>query len=122
MEYFADYQKEAAKTAVYREAIEGLEANDQTSEMIRLVYPALGLAGEAGELVNKVKKLVRGDTSLSNFFFKASLVDELGDVLWYVSALCDELGYSMADVAQMNLEKLAERAEAGTIKGSGDKR
>jgi len=90
--------------------------------MIRLVYPALGLAGEAGELVNKVKKLVRGDTSLSNFFFKASLVDELGDVLWYVSALCDELGYSMADVAQMNLEKLAERAEAGTIKGSGDKR
>jgi len=99
-----DYQSMAAKTAVY-------------SATHQLLYPALGLAGEAGEVANKVKKMLR-----DNNFDRAGVAAELGDVLWYVAALARDLNLDMQDLAMQNLEKLYGRAARGTIKGNGDER
>lgn len=87
-------------------------------EKYAIVYPALGMMGEAGEVSEKVKKWLRGDKELD----KAELVKEVGDVLWYIAALADDLGYTLEDVAKMNVEKLSSRRDRGVVKGSGDNR
>ena len=99
-----DYQALAAKTAIY-------------SLQHQILYPALGLAGEAGEVANKVKKMIR-----DNKFDRDGIAAELGDVLWYVSALARDLNIDMQDLAMQNLEKLYSRKERGTLGGNGDKR
>ncbi len=108
---FNDYQAGAARTAVYPGRGEG-----------NWVYPALGLAGETGEICEKIKKAIRDDGGAMKDERRALLAKELGDVLWYVATLCSELGLSLNDVAAQNLAKLAARKEAGTIHGSGDLR
>jgi NTP pyrophosphatase (non-canonical NTP hydrolase) len=100
----SSYQKAAATTAIY-----------PTQHAI--TYPALGLAGEAGEVANKVKKVIR-DGKLD----KSSLKAEIGDCLWYIAALCRDLNVDLGDIAKANLEKLQDRKARGTLKGSGDKR
>ena len=98
------YQSEAQKTAIY-----GVNH--------AVIYPALGLAGEAGEVANKVKKMLRdGD------FDRNAVAAELGDCLWYIAALSRDLNISMSEIAMANLEKLMKRKANGTIKGSGDNR
>lgn len=99
-----EYQKLAEKTAIYKDTH-------------RILYPALGLAGEAGEVANKVKKMLRDGT-----FDRQAIADEVGDVLWYIAALCRDLNVSMNDLALGNLEKLHSRKARGTLGGSGDKR
>ena len=84
------------------------------------MYPALGLAGEAGEVADKVKKIIRDNKSLVNE--KQELAKELGDVLWYINALARDIGYSLEVIAEMNLEKLESRKERGTLQGNGDNR
>lgn len=101
----SDYQKEAMKTAVF----------PQDSS---IVYPALGLANEAGEYIGKIKKLIRGDTTFS----VEAAAAELGDVLWYLAACAEGLGVDLGQIAQQNLDKLADRAARGVLKGSGDNR
>lgn len=86
------------------------------------VYPALGLGGEAGEVLEKIKKLHRDRGGVVEVDFQESLEKELGDVLWYVAALADAFDLSLDDIARKNLEKLALRKHAGTLKGSGDAR
>tara|TARA_R100001510_G_scaffold47318_1_gene44595 strand:- start:40 stop:396 length:357 start_codon:yes stop_codon:yes gene_type:complete len=99
-----DYQKSAAETAIY-------------SGKHAVIYPALGLAAEAGEVANKVKKILRdGD------FDRKAIADEVGDCLWYIAALCRDLNINMNDVARANLTKLQDRQKRGVISGSGDKR
>lgn len=98
------YQEMASKTAIYNYSHQ-------------ILYPALGLAGEAGEVANKVKKMMRDGE-----FDRAAVVAELGDVLWYVAALCRDLNVDMHDVAMDNLKKLYDRMQRGTIQGNGDKR
>jgi len=100
----SSYQRAASSTAIY-----------PTQHAI--TYPALGLAGEAGEVANKVKKLIR-DGKLD----KAALKGEIGDCLWYIAALCRDLNIDLGDVAKANLEKLQDRKARGTLKGSGDTR
>jgi NTP pyrophosphatase (non-canonical NTP hydrolase) len=99
-----DYQRAAASTAIY-------------PATASVVYPALGLAGEAGEVANKVKKIMRDGT-----FNRQAIADEVGDCLWYIAALCRDLNVDMSDVATANLEKLHDRKKRGVIQGSGDKR
>lgn len=90
----------------------------------RLVYPILALCGEAGEVANKVKKLIRNEdiTKIIDEFDldkceeRNDLVIELGDVLWYICAALDDLGYTLDECAQMNLEKLADRKATNSIK------
>ena len=82
-----------------------------------ITYTVLGLCGEAGEVAEKHKKRLRDGT-----FDKVAMLKELGDVLWYVQACAMELGSSLEEVAEMNIEKLRQRQERGTQRGSGDDR
>jgi len=88
-------------------------------------YPALGLAGEAGEVANKIKKIMRdrkGDVNNLPGEVKDEIASELGDCLWYISALATDLGIGLDGVVVENIRKLQKRKEKGTIHGSGDKR
>lgn len=110
MNTFDEFQKAAAKTAIY-------------PEHSRVFYPALGLAGEAGEVANKVKKIIRDDLGEKITDERLQQIsEEIGGVLWYCAALCTDLGLNLAAVARENIEILASRQERGTIKGDGDKR
>lgn len=108
---FRDYQASAAKTAVYPGRGEG-----------NWIYPALGLAGEAGEICEKIKKCIRDEGGAMSAERRALLAKELGDVLWYVATMSSELGLDLDDIATNNLAKLAERQRAGRLHGSGDLR
>ncbi|XAI97377.1 hypothetical protein [Leptolyngbya phage Lbo-JY46] len=87
-------------------------------EQHKITYPALGLVGEAGEVAEKVKKSLRGDKPLDNY----QVILELGDVLWYITALAEDLGYSLEDVLVANIKKLSSRRDREVIKGDGDNR
>ena len=104
---FNEYQKIARSTAVY-------------PKESKVIYPALGLCGEAGEVADKIKKTIRGDSSLDEV--TGSIAGELGDVLWYLAILADDLGVELEDVAQWNVDKLNRRWRKGNIKGDGDNR
>ncbi|MEB3262937.1 MAG: nucleoside triphosphate pyrophosphohydrolase family protein [Synechococcus sp.] len=86
------------------------------------IYPTLGLCGEAGEVADKVKKVLRDGGGVFDDAVRQGLEAELGDVLWYVAQLATELGLDLEAVAQANLDKLASRAARGVLGGSGDTR
>ena len=118
------YQEMAVRTAIY-------------PKKYSCLYPALGLAGEAGETCEKVKKLIR-DNEFETEIFCSCIIDEdipeawfdkreeikkeIGDVLWYCAALARDFGLKLDDIAQANIDKLRSRAERNAIKGSGDNR
>ena len=111
------YQRKALSTASYpRDAIAAFS------------YVCLGLSGESGEIAEKIKKAIHksgGDDSAFDKILneqKESLQKELGDVLWYLSALATELDISLSDVANTNLKKLYSRQLRKQIIGSGDER
>ena len=107
---FETYQKKARETAKYP----NLGSNN--------IYPTLGLVGEAGEVAEKVKKVLRDKNGFFDEESKNAIKKELGDVLWYLSNLCTEFNFSLEEIALQNLEKLKKRAEMGKISGSGDDR
>jgi NTP pyrophosphatase (non-canonical NTP hydrolase) len=87
-----------------------------------LAYPALGLAGEAGEVAEHAKKAIRDDAGTVTDERRSAMAKELGDVLWYVSQLASELGLDLDEIAQANLDKLLSRQRRGVLSGSGDDR
>ena len=87
-----------------------------------LAYLILGLAGEAGEVANKYKKIIRDKSGIMDHEDEVALIDELGDVLWYIARIVDELGYDFSDLTGVNYHKLQSRLERGVIGGSGDNR
>jgi len=99
-----DYQRAAVSTAIYKQEH-------------AVIYPALGLAAEAGEVANKVKKILRDGK-----FDREAIADEVGDCMWYIAALCRDLNIDMQDIANNNIKKLKDRLERGVISGSGDNR
>lgn len=110
---FSTYQTLASRTAQYPDV--------GTGSALALAYVGLGL-GEAGEVQGKIKKILRDDAGVLTQEKREAIAAELGDVLWYVARTASELGVSLEDVAQANLEKLASRAERGVLGGSGDDR
>lgn len=110
---FDDYQKQALRT----DHSKGLEPNNPDFFAI-----VLGLAGEAGEVSEKFKKLYWHKKGAWDDEFKQSMAKELGDILWYLSSLASHMGYSLEKVAEMNIEKLKSRVERGTHLGNGDDR
>ena len=107
---FSTYQKLSRRTAVYPD----LGAN--------LAYPTLGLNGEAGEVAEIIKKLYRDHGGDLDEATREALAKELGDVLWYVAAICAEANLDMQSVAKHNVEKLADRQTRDVLHGSGDER
>lgn len=106
-----EYQQRTKSTAIYPDSHTGSDN--------AITYVILGASGEAGELANTWKKAIRDkDAALA----KEKLRYELGDTLWYISQLATELGMSLEDVAQCNLNKLADRKARNRLGGSGDKR
>jgi NTP pyrophosphatase (non-canonical NTP hydrolase) len=105
-----DYQRAAMRTARDKVA---------PDEFMHLV---LGLVGEAGEIAEKVKKWVRDDNSDLARLDRDDMAKELGDVLWYSAVLAEFLGLSLNDVAQRNVDKLADRQRRSVLGGSGDNR
>jgi NTP pyrophosphatase (non-canonical NTP hydrolase) len=85
-------------------------------------YPALGLCGEAGEVAEKVKKVIRDDGGVVSEEARTAIILELGDALWYLAAVARDIGSSLEDVAQANIKKLQSRIDRGTLRGSGDGR
>lgn len=107
---FDEYQTRSGETAIYP---------DRGSNY---VYPTLGLAGEAGEVAEKVKKVIRDKDGIMDEETKEKISKELGDVLWYVAQLATELELSLDDIADANISKLQSRKERGSLSGSGDMR
>ena len=105
-----DYQKAALTTAMY------------PNMGCNFTYPALGLVGEAGEVADKLKKVIRDNGGNLTKEVRDAVAKELGDVMWYLAVLSYEMGYDLSDVANINLDKLASRKERGVITGSGDNR
>lgn len=108
-----EYQSMALETAIY-------------PEEFKVIYPTLGITGEAGEVSDKIKKLIRDKG------YKGGLIEdvkdredialELGDVLWYVATLAHDIGFTLEQVAMMNYFKLQKRKEQNKLGGSGDHR
>lgn len=110
IEDFGTYQRESRKTW-------SLIHTDHP-----IVYPTLGLANEAGEVAGKVKKIFRDKQGEISDEDREALKQELGDVLWYLTQICTDLGISLEEVAEANIAKLFSRLDRGTIGGSGDNR
>lgn len=106
---FNDYQKEAMKNKVY-----GYGS--------KIIYPALGLGNEAGEVQGKIKKVLRDNGGEFTGEAVNNIADEIGDVLWYCAALAEDLGFTLDEIAKRNIDKLTSRRERGVIQGSGDNR
>ena len=112
-----EYQQDALKTAVYPREFE-------------TVYPALGMNGEAGEVADKVKKIIRDTAYVRNdkgeivlpHEKRESLALEVGDVLWYCATFAHDIGMTLDEVAKMNVAKLQSRQNRGQLRGSGDYR
>ena len=104
-----EYQNKALVTAKYPTSM-------------RVLYPVLGLCGEAGEVAEKVKKIHRDKGGVIDDNSKIEIAKELGDVLWYISTCAEDLGFTLQEIADFNIEKLTSRRERGVIHGSGDNR
>lgn len=106
-----DYQKEALVTAVFND--------DEFKDLAHWVF---GITGEAGEIAEKIKKIIRDKNGEVTEADKEELVKEIGDVLWYLAVLSKHLGYDFEEVGKQNIAKLRSRQARDKIKGSGDNR
>ena len=104
MNSLREYQRAAVSFAIY-------------PATHKVLYPTLGLCGETGEIAEKVKKQVR-----DNNVNRHEVAKELGDVLWYLANLANDIGYNLDEIANINIEKLTSRKERNKIQGSGDNR
>lgn len=102
-----EYQQKALETAIYPTPI---------------IYPALGLCGESGEVADKVKKVLRDNNSEFSDKKKREIAMEVGDVMWYCATLANDLGYTLEEIGEMNYDKLHSRQLRGKLGGSGDNR
>jgi NTP pyrophosphatase (non-canonical NTP hydrolase) len=107
---FQEYQERAKSTAIYPKTKPSW------------VYPALGLAGESGEIFEKLKKALRDEQGKISDDRLILLKKEIGDVLWYLATLSTELNLNFNEIAEENLQKLLSRKERNTLHGSGDTR
>ncbi|MFA7141877.1 MAG: nucleoside triphosphate pyrophosphohydrolase family protein [Candidatus Paceibacterota bacterium] len=107
---FNEYQKKARETAIY------------PNKDNNFIYPTLGLVGEAGEVAEKIKKVIRDDNGVITPLKREEIKKELGDVLWYISSLACELNIELEEIAEKNIEKLYSRLERNKVHGDGDNR
>ncbi len=106
---FKDYEDVAMLSAIYN-------GGD------KIIYPAIGLGNESGEVLGKIKKVLRDKSGVWDEESRLATLDECGDVLWYLAALTKDLGSNLSEVADINIKKLLDRRARNVIGGSGDKR
>lgn len=104
-----EYQDEALKTKIY-------------ATSMNIIYPTLKLNGEAGEVAEKVGKTMRDKNGIFTDEIKLEIAKEIGDVMWYCSALSNDIGYTLDEICEMNIAKLQKRKAENKIHGSGDNR
>lgn len=108
--YLNEYQVAASTTNIY------------PTDKFNLGYLALGLTGEAGEVADKIKKIYRDKEGVVSIEDAEAICKELGDTLWYLSQIANNLGFSLSHVANVNIDKLAKRASENKLHGNGDNR
>jgi len=120
---FNEYQKEAVKLKISLNKFQKIfpEADENIIKLVAVVYDGLGL-GEAGEAQGKIKKIIRDNGGIITPEATEEIKSELGDTLWYIASMCENLGITLEDVAKGNIEKLHDRRERGVLGGSGDYR
>ena len=106
---FEEYSRDALATSICPENMD-------------VIYPLIGLSGEAGEVAEKVKKVYRDNNGIFTDEIRHQIVKELGDCLWYINKMVADLGYTLEDAAIINLEKCYKRRAYNTLHGSGDNR
>jgi len=107
---FKEYQSKSRVTALY------------PNKDNNYIYPTLGLNGEAGEVAEKIKKVLRDKNGIITDEDRQEINKELGDVLWYLSQIASELKLDLEDIAENNINKLYSRLERNAIHGNGDNR
>jgi NTP pyrophosphatase (non-canonical NTP hydrolase) len=105
-----DYSEKAWSTAIYPN-----KGKD-------IYYPLLGLGGETGEVFEKIKKIIRDKNGKFEQSDLEEIEKELGDIVWYINALCKTLGFNLEKVCQKNIDKLKSRQERNVLHGKGDNR
>jgi len=123
METFNEYQKEAVALKISLNKFRKIfpDADDKMINLMAVVYDGLGL-GEAGEVQGKIKKIIRDNGGIITPEATEEIKSELGDTLWYITSMCENLGITLEDVAVKNIEKLHDRQKRGVLGGSGDNR
>ena len=120
---FSEYQREAnfLKISLDKFLEKHPDTPPEVKQLLAVAYDGLGL-GEAGEVQGKIKKIIRDNGGYISAENRIEIKKELGDILWYIASMCDNLGIKMEDVAEGNIEKLKGRRDRGTLHGSGDNR
>ncbi len=111
--------------AIYRDEVDDLVAEaspEDLAKILKIFYATTGLAGEAGEVANKVKKILRDCRGVVSDETRTKLLGELGGVMWYLVALTEELDLKIEDVLEYNYEQIRSRQERNVIGGDGDNR
>ena len=106
---FNEYKDEAIKTAIY-------------PQKYKTIYPTLGMCGECGEVAEKIKKVVRDNQGIFDTDKTKEIEKELGDDLWYIANICNDLNIDFDNVAQNNINKINARLQNNTLHGNGDNR
>ena len=127
---FDDYQVAAKKTAIYPDDIKVLypalglpgEVGEVADKIVLTLLDTLKMAAHAGQVANQTKKIVRDDNAFVTGERRDAIAKEIGGVLWYCAALATDLQLNLGDIARKNIKILASRQKRGTLKGDGDNR
>jgi len=123
IETFSEYQTEAVKLKISLDKFKAIfpNMNPDVIKLVAVAYDGLGL-GEAGEVQGKIKKIIRDNGGIITPEATNDILKELGDTLWYITSMCENLGITLEDVANYNITKLQDRHARGVLGGSGDNR
>ena len=125
-----EFQEKAHKTAEYPTILLVTKMTKDIKKLIEagllvdvsFIYSSLGISGEAGEVVEKVKKVVRNDLGRMSYEKKEQIIKEIGDCFWYLAELCTFMKVDMEDVMEYNIHKLRDRQQRDVICNEGDNR
>ncbi|KKN88888.1 hypothetical protein LCGC14_0244950 [marine sediment metagenome] len=120
-----EYAEMVHGAAIYRDGVEALldsSSREDIAKMLKIFYAATGLAGEAGEVANKVKKILRDNGGIVDDEIRRKVLGELGGVAWYLNATAEEFDLRIEDVLNYNYDQLMDRQARNVLKGDGDDR
>ena len=120
-----EYAEMVHGAAIYREGVDALvdsASKEDLAKMLKIFYATTGLAGEAGEVANKVKKILRDNGGIVDPEIRQRVLGELGGVAWYLTAVAEEFDLRIEDVLNFNYDQITSRQERDVLKGDGDDR